>query len=122
MISVSVAGIPKNCCRTTQPSYAVFVAPIHPEDRPSVEQTIATAVAEKGQFQLEYRIVLPDATVKHLLSIGHPGMTEAGDLEYAGTVMDITERKRAEAEARQSERRYRELQQWGSFQPRSPTK
>jgi len=37
-------------------------------------------------------------------------------------VMDITERKRAEAEARQSERRYRELQQWGSFQPRSPTK
>ena len=95
---------------TTQPSYAVFVAPIHPEDRPSVEQTIATAVAEKGQFQLEYRIVLPDATVKHLLSIGHPGMTEAGDLEYAGTVMDITERKRAEAEARQSERRYRELQ------------
>jgi PAS domain-containing protein len=95
---------------TTQPSYAVFVAPIHPEDRPSVEQTIATAVAEKGQFQLEYRIVLPDATVKHLLSIGHPGMTEAGDLEYAGTVMDITERKRAEAEARESERRYRELQ------------
>jgi PAS domain S-box-containing protein len=95
---------------TTQPSYAVFVAPIHPEDRPSVEQTIATAVAEKGQFQLEYRIVLPDATVKHLLSTGHPGMTEAGDLEYAGTVMDITERKRAEAEARESERRYRELQ------------
>jgi signal transduction histidine kinase/GAF domain-containing protein len=95
---------------TTQPSYAVFVKPIHPEDRPSIEQTIATAVAEKGQFQLEYRIVLPDGTIKHLLSIGHPGMTEAGDLEYIGTLMDITERKRAEAEARESERSYRELQ------------
>src|SRR5215467_13753735 len=47
---------------TTQPSYQVFVEPIHPEDRPSIEQTIATAVAEKGQFQLEYRIVLPDGT------------------------------------------------------------
>src|ERR1700719_3737926 len=40
---------------TTQPSYPVFVEPIHPEDRPSIEQTIATAVAEKGQFQVEYR-------------------------------------------------------------------
>jgi C4-dicarboxylate-specific signal transduction histidine kinase len=95
---------------TTQPSYPVFVEPIHPEDRPSIEQTIATAVAEKGQFQLEYRIVLPDGTVKHLLSIGRPGPTEFGDLEYIGTVMDITGPKRAEAKARDSERRYRELQ------------
>ncbi|HEX3523576.1 MAG TPA: ATP-binding protein [Stellaceae bacterium] len=95
---------------TTQPSYAVFVEPIHPEDRPSIEQTIATAVAEKGQFQLEYRIVLLDGTIKHLLSIGHPGMTESGDLEYIGTVMDITGRKRMEAEGRESELRYRELQ------------
>jgi PAS domain S-box-containing protein len=95
---------------TTQPSYAAFVAPIHPEDRPSVEQTIATAVAEKGRFQLEYQIVLPDATIKHLLSIGHPGMTESGDLEYIGAVMDITGRKRMEAEGRESELRYRELQ------------
>jgi C4-dicarboxylate-specific signal transduction histidine kinase len=93
-----------------QPSYARFVEPIHPEDRPLIEQTIAAAVAKKSQFQLEYRIVLPDATVKHLLSIGRPGMTEAGDLEYIGTVMDITERKRAEAGARESERRYRELE------------
>ena len=94
----------------TQPSYARFVEPIHPEDRPLIEQTIATAVAKKSQFQLEYRIVLPDATVKYLLSIGRPGVTDSGDLEYIGTVMDITERKRAEVEARESERRYRELQ------------
>src|ERR1700751_3577429 len=71
-----------------QPSYARFVEPIHPEDRPLIEQTIAAAVAKKSQFQLEYRIVLPDATVKHLLSIGRPGMTEASDLEYIGTGMD----------------------------------
>jgi PAS domain S-box-containing protein len=95
---------------TTQPSYPVFVEPIHPEDRPSIEQTIATAVAEKGQFQVEYRIVLPDGTIKHLLSIGRSGLSESGDLEYIGTVMDITGRKQAETEARDSERRYRELQ------------
>jgi PAS domain S-box-containing protein len=94
---------------TTQPSYALFVEPIHPDDRPSIEQTIATAVAEKSQFQFEYRIVLPDGEVKHLVSSGRPGIAEFDGLEYIGTVMDITERKRAEAEARESERRYREL-------------
>jgi PAS domain-containing protein len=67
-------------------------------------------VAEKGQFQVEYRIVLPDGTIKHLLSIGRPGLSESGDLEYIGTAMDITGRKQAETEARDSERRYRELQ------------
>jgi PAS domain S-box-containing protein len=95
---------------TTQPSYPVFVEPIHPEDRPAIEQRIAAAVAEKGQFQLEYRMVLPDGTIKDLLSIGRPGLTESGDLEYIGSVMDITGRKRAEAKARDGERRYRELQ------------
>jgi PAS domain S-box-containing protein len=95
---------------TTTPSYAVFVEPIHPEDRPAIEQTIATAVAAKSHFQLEYRIVLPDGSIKHLLSLGRPGTTESGDLEYVGTVMDVTERKRAEAEARESERRYHDVQ------------
>ncbi|MBV8457652.1 MAG: PAS domain-containing protein, partial [Acetobacteraceae bacterium] len=94
----------------TEPSYTIFTERIYPEDRPSLEQTIATAVAERHQFQVEYRIVLPDRSLKHLLSLGRPGMTRSGDLEYVGTVMDITERKRAEAEARESERRYREVQ------------
>lgn len=94
---------------TTQPYYATFTERIHPEDRPIVEQTIGSALVEKRPFRLEYRIVLPGGSVKHVLSLGRSGITEADDLEYVGTVMDITERKRAEAEIRESERRYREL-------------
>jgi PAS domain S-box-containing protein len=95
---------------TTKPSLAIFTERMHPEDRPDMELTVATSVAEKAQFQREYRIVLPDGSVKHLLSMGRPGMTGSGDLEYVGTVMDITRRKRAEADARDGEQRFRDAQ------------
>ncbi|HUB47730.1 MAG TPA: AAA family ATPase [Acetobacteraceae bacterium] len=95
---------------TTRPSYDIFTERVHPEDRPLLDQTVARSAAEKSQFQREYRVVLPDGSVKHLLSIGRPGVAGSGDLEYVGTVMDITERKRAEAQARESERRYRGME------------
>jgi C4-dicarboxylate-specific signal transduction histidine kinase len=60
---------------------------------------------------LEFQVALPDGTTKYVHEIGHPVCNAAGELvEFVGTDMDITERKRAEAEARESERRYREMQ------------
>jgi PAS domain S-box-containing protein len=81
---------------TTQPSYAIFMERIHAEDRPSLKHALDRAQRERSQFQHEYRIVLPNGSVKHLQSVGLPGLTDSGDLEFFGTVMDITERKRAE--------------------------
>jgi PAS domain S-box-containing protein len=81
---------------TTQPSYATFMERIHAEDRPSFEQALDRAVRERSRFQHEYRIALPDGSVKHLQSVGLPDITESGDLEFVGTVMDITERRRAD--------------------------
>jgi C4-dicarboxylate-specific signal transduction histidine kinase len=54
---------------------------------------------------------MPDGSVKHVHVVGH-GSTEngSGTPEFVGAITDITERKRAEAEARESERRYREVQ------------
>src|SRR5262249_1930638 len=49
-------------------------------------------------FESEFRIVLPDGTIKNIHSIGHPIVSESGDIvEFVGAVMDLTERKRAEA-------------------------
>jgi signal transduction histidine kinase len=79
---------------TTPPSYTTFLERTHAEDRPSFEQAIQRAVRERSRFQLEYRIVLPDGSVKNLQSMGQPD--ECRDLEFVGTVMDITERRSAE--------------------------
>jgi PAS domain S-box-containing protein len=102
----------------TQPSYAVFVEPIHPEDRPSIEQTIATAVAERSHYQLEYRIVMADGSMKHLLSLGRPNISESGDLEYVGTVMDITAQTRGSRSPRERATLPRDEGGAGARQPR----
>ena len=69
---------------------------IHPDDRPLFEQALARAVREGSIFDLEYRITLPDGSVRRLQSLGQPDITESGEREFVGTVMDITERRRAE--------------------------
>ena len=49
----------------------------------------------------EYRVLLPDGTVKHVNSSGHPVFDEDGELiEVICTAVDVTERKRAELERR----------------------
>jgi PAS domain S-box-containing protein len=86
-----------------QPSYQLFMARIHPEDRATVEEDLSRAAREKCMFKHEYRIVLPGGLVKHQQGLGHPAINEAGDLEFTGTVMDITERKRAEEALRNAQ-------------------
>ena len=87
----------------TRPSYPTFLGRIHPEDRPSFEQTLGRAVREKIRFQREYRIVLPDGSVRHLQSMGQPDISPSGELEFVGTVMDITERRHAEEALRNAQ-------------------
>jgi PAS domain S-box-containing protein len=83
--------------KTDKPSYPMFLERIHPEDRPFVEQTIDRAVRESSDLEMDYRIVLADGSAKYLQSLGHPVISESGELvEFVGTVMDVTERKLAE--------------------------
>jgi PAS domain S-box-containing protein len=88
---------------TTRPSYATFMGRVQPEDRPSLEQVLKGAVRERTRFQHEYRIALPDGSVKHLQSVGQPDIGASGDLEFIGTVMDITERRHAEEALRNTQ-------------------
>jgi PAS domain S-box-containing protein len=77
---------------------------LHPDDRERVSERLETAHCERAEYAVDHRIVLPDGTVKHLQVSGHPVPDDTGaDVEYVGTVMDVTERKRAEEELRRSE-------------------
>jgi PAS domain S-box-containing protein len=76
----------------------------HPEDRLFVKQTIDTAIREGRDFEMHSRIVLPDGSVKHVHTVGHPVFNESGELtEFIGVVMDTTERKRSEEALREAQ-------------------
>ncbi|HEV7966847.1 MAG TPA: PAS domain-containing protein [Candidatus Acidoferrales bacterium] len=81
-----------------------FFSRFHREDRKRVLDLFERAEIEKTEFQVDYRIVLPDGTIKHLHTIGHPILNESGDLvEFVGTAMDVTAAKQAEEALRRSE-------------------
>src|SRR5262249_44047912 len=69
---------------------------VHPDDRPALEQLIHSVIRDQRAFQQEYRIILPDGEVKHVQSVGRPDTYPSGDLAFVGTIIDVTERKRAE--------------------------
>jgi PAS domain S-box-containing protein len=91
---------------TTKLSQQMAFQLIHPEDRPFVKEAFERALREKSDYAVEHRAILPDGSIKHLHALGHPVLNESSTLtEYVGTVMDITERKRAEELLRKAHER-----------------
>src|SRR5258708_21486706 len=86
------------------PDRKEFLRLMHPEDRDRFNERIDKAFREKADFAQDFRVVLTDGTVKHIHGIGHPVLDETGNIiEYVGTDVDVTERKRAEEKLRRSE-------------------
>src|SRR5437868_2416874 len=76
---------------------------IHPDDRARQRQAIERAINEKSDYDIEYRILLPDGSIRHLHSVGHPVLDAAGNLvQFVGSSTDITERRQAEEALRQA--------------------
>jgi signal transduction histidine kinase/CheY-like chemotaxis protein len=92
------------------PELARIVRQTHPEDRDFHEQILDRARQEKKDFDLEYRVLMPDGSIKHLEVVAHALADELGDLEFVGAVMDVTRRKRAEEAQRVQERERDEMQ------------
>jgi PAS domain S-box-containing protein len=87
-----------------------FFQRLHPDDLPGFTELIQTAIREKAEWETDYRIVHPDGRVRDIHALGHPVLSTSGDLiEFVGTVIDITERKRAEEELRRSEMELRQM-------------
>jgi PAS domain S-box-containing protein len=96
--------------RSKLPDRDEFLRLVHPEDRDTFNERIDKAFREKADFVQDYRIVLTDGTVKHIHGIGHPVLDETGNIiEYVGTDVDVTERKRAEDALRSHEQNLRLL-------------
>jgi PAS domain S-box-containing protein len=92
------------------PSREALWQRIHPDDRDRAREAAEHALREKRGYSIEFRIVLPDGTVKHLETMSHPVFSASGELvEITVTHIDLTERKRAEEALRESEAKFRDF-------------
>jgi PAS domain S-box-containing protein len=83
--------------RNGPPTYDEQVRLTHPEDRARNAEAIGIAIRDKADFVLDYRTVHADGTIRYFHSIGHPVLDATGTLaEYVGTLVDVTEHRRAE--------------------------
>ena len=81
------------------PNRETVLQRIHPDDRDRVNVEIDEALRQKRDFVLEFRIVLPDGTVKYIELTGRPLFSAGGErVEIVATHADVTERKRAQQE------------------------
>ncbi|HTE62430.1 MAG TPA: GAF domain-containing protein, partial [Solirubrobacteraceae bacterium] len=83
------------------PSSDHLLQRIHPDDRARCTQALERGIRAAERFEMEYRVVLPRSPMKHLRTLARPVVAASGELEeFVGTVMDVTEHKRAEEERR----------------------
>lgn len=76
-----------------------FFSRIHPDDRPAEAANYEHAVRTKGDLNSNYRVVLPDGSIKYVHNTGHPKLSPAGEvIAFVGTAMDVTEQWRARTE------------------------
>jgi PAS domain S-box-containing protein len=86
------------------PAFEQLVQRTHPEDRAKWQGALDRAIAEKSDYEAEFRILLPDGSAKHIHTVGHPVLNASGDLaQFVGSSTDITQRKLAEEALRQAQ-------------------
>lgn len=74
---------------------------VHSSDRKRVAEEFALMDAGKSALDVEYQVVLRDGTMKHLHHLAQAVFGPDGRVQkYVGTIHDITDRRRAEDEAR----------------------
>ena len=83
------------------PTRKNFRQRVHPGDRDRVDKRFEKSLHERVDSIDEYRVLLPDGTVRYVNSSGRPILDGDGEIiEFVATVVDVTERKRAELERR----------------------
>jgi PAS domain S-box-containing protein len=85
------------------PRYEAVLARAHPDDAPGVDRAIQEAFRTGSELRLRTRILVPGRPMQWVETYGHPVRGDDGTLvEYVGTVVDVTERVRADRRQRRA--------------------
>jgi PAS domain S-box-containing protein len=95
--------------RDAKPAVEAILKRVHPDDKAMVQAQISHATSQGKDCNLEYRLLLPDDSVKYVHIVAHAVKDKAGNLEFVGAVTDITERKAAEERIRRQEAELRQM-------------
>src|SRR5258707_8986560 len=88
----------------TPPSEVEIVGRLHPEDVLHNKPLVDQAIRGRSDFEVDYRLLLPNGAARYIHVVGHPVVNASGDvIEIVGTPMDVTEGKRSEDALRESE-------------------
>lgn len=93
-------------------TYELFMAGLHPDDRAATQAAVDAALdpAGQGTYRAEYRVISrADGRIRWVAATGSVRFEAGHPARMVGTVQDISERKRIEAELRESEARFRSM-------------
>src|SRR6185436_7671134 len=76
---------------------------VHPEDLTLYEKMVEQARNGADDFEWQYRLLLPDQSIKYMHAVAQATRDPNGQLEYIAAVQDVTRRKLIEEEMRRSE-------------------
>ncbi len=83
---------------------------IHPDDREIAASVSQSSITAKNPYQVEYRVVHPDGSIRHTITKGDVVCDENDEVkEVVGKVLDITDLKQAEDRNQKSEANLRTL-------------
>jgi PAS domain S-box-containing protein len=92
------------------PDWERRLARVHPEDRFKWKDVIDKAILKEADYEVDFRIVLPDGKLKWIHTVGHPVLTSSGNLvQFLGSSTDITERRQAEEKLKEQEMELRQM-------------
>jgi PAS domain S-box-containing protein len=82
--------------RTIAPTVERVLQRVHPDDAALVKQTIECAARDGKGYEHDYRLVMPDRSIRHVHVVARAVSDESGEIEFVGAVMDLTGRKQDE--------------------------